>query len=242
MVDGGALLLGQMRSAAVEGTRHAGGVEAEISPAGELGSRVEEAGFSGKVLVRREASLTISGAAEVHHALRLEGAVQQAGAVPLVERRALKVGSGKGGAGRGYLVDHGGGTLLEGAAGKRGDSAAGGRADLRRLRIPLAVLAESLAEAPGELGAAQGALDVGEGGAPRPVSHHETGAALCGLDPDTMAGELLFEISPARRPGERGACLLPHLVGERLASGAPGLLVGRNRDLGQREVPSTRAP
>ena len=61
------------------------------------------------------------------------------------------------------------------------------------------------------------------------IGDDDTGAALGALQAKAPGGEPLVQVAPARRPGEVRSALLTEPIGERLLSGAPGLLVGTGR-------------
>src|SRR5262249_6590126 len=97
------------------------------------------------------------------------------------------------------------------------------------------VLPEGLAEALGELGAAQAPVHVREGEPADTIGDDYPGAALCALQAQTPGGERLVQVAPARRSREGRAGLRPGPLRERLPAGPPRLLVGTLREVGRGE-------
>src|ERR1700687_2335159 len=102
------------------------------------------------------------------------------------------------------------------------------------LGVRLAVLAEGLAEAGGELRAAQVAVDLGERDVAAAVGDDQAGAALGRFEAEGEVREGGFELHPVGGPGEDRAGLLADAVSQELDAGAHGLAVGAGAEVGRR--------
>ena len=235
--EDGAPLLFREVGHAVEGALDVLGIETELVAGGELAGGGEEPRLITQVVGRGVAGDAAGVLADDDGLVTVDGQPGDRPAVALMEGGALDVGLGEGRAGRGDAVDERRGALGRGRAGEGRQLAVAGLAlDLRRLGVPLAVLAEGLAEAGGKLGAAQVAVDLRERDTAAAVGHHQAGAALGRLEAEAELGEAGLELDPASGLGEDVAGLLADAVGQGRDAGAHRLADGAGVEVGGRLV------
>jgi len=158
-----------------------------------------EARLVAQVVGRGVAGHAAGVLADDHGLVAVKGHPGGRPAVALVEGGALDVGLGECRAGRGHAIDERRGALGRRRAGEGRQLAVAGLAlDVRRLGVPLAVLAQGLAEAGGELGAAEAAVDFGD-----------RDAAPARRSPPSRRRARPARGGSRARPGGRPACRCP---------------------------------
>jgi len=196
-----------------------GGVEAGMVPRRQACGRGQEPRLGVEVVASGVAAGAGRVLAEIEDPIVAQGFADQGHALRLVERGAVQVGRGEGGAGLGEAFEQLRGAMPQVLDGPRTECASG-RQDGGWLGMGRAMLEEGLAEAEGELRTGERPVDARERSELRTIGDEKARGSRSRFEAEAARGQARLEVAPAGGFCEGSGGLLAHSVGKWLAAGA----------------------